>query len=194
MIHALVCPHLPSTLMMPALPDPPSLLFSQSLLLQVAMTTKKNFGVDERQARWATAHRTLHGLQTASVEDERPGVLAALTNAGGADAAEAAKRRAEIARWVMGILQSVQGIVTRTIVCCIAAFHSQNIVACGLILNIQSFKSLIIDGFCIVLSFLCPLHLQSARGHHSEGPCWECGEAEEHRHWHDSAVVHRVEQ
>lgn len=65
---------------------------------KATLTTKRNFGVDERQARWATAQRTLHGLQTASSVDEKPSVLAALTSVGGADAAQAAKRRAEIAR------------------------------------------------------------------------------------------------
>eukprot|EP00270_Netrium_digitus_P017108 TRINITY_DN622_c0_g1_i4.p1 TRINITY_DN622_c0_g1~~TRINITY_DN622_c0_g1_i4.p1 ORF type:complete len:954 (+),score=236.14 TRINITY_DN622_c0_g1_i4:188-3049(+) len=65
---------------------------------KVTMTTKPNFGADERQARWATAQRTLHGLQT--VQDEKPndGILNILTSTGASDAAEAARRRAEIAR------------------------------------------------------------------------------------------------
>lgn len=64
---------------------------------RVTFTKKANFGIEERQARWATAQRTLTGLDTPAV-DEGPSVLAVLTTAGGADAAEAARRRAEIAR------------------------------------------------------------------------------------------------
>eukprot|EP00475_Leptophrys_vorax_P045124 TRINITY_DN9284_c0_g1_i1.p1 TRINITY_DN9284_c0_g1~~TRINITY_DN9284_c0_g1_i1.p1 ORF type:complete len:1011 (-),score=140.54 TRINITY_DN9284_c0_g1_i1:297-3161(-) len=64
---------------------------------RVTFTKKANFGIEERQARWATAQRTLTGLETIAA-DETPSVLAVLGTAGGADAAEAARRRAEIAR------------------------------------------------------------------------------------------------
>jgi len=33
------------------------------LSLQTAFTTKKDYGREEREAQWATAQRTLHGLQ-----------------------------------------------------------------------------------------------------------------------------------
>ncbi|CAI5522424.1 unnamed protein product [Closterium sp. Naga37s-1] len=69
---------------------------------RVTFTKKANFGIEERQARWATAQRTLTGLQTVAA-DEAPTVLAVLGTAGGADAAEAARRRAEIARLREGL-------------------------------------------------------------------------------------------
>ncbi|CAI7806870.1 unnamed protein product [Closterium sp. NIES-54] len=69
---------------------------------RVTFTKKANFGIEERQARWATAQRTLTGLQTVA-GDEAPTVLAVLGTAGGADAAEAARRRAEIARLREGL-------------------------------------------------------------------------------------------
>lgn len=58
---------------------------------------KPNFGVEDRQKEWAAAQRTLHGLDPK--ETTAPGsVLPSLAAAGGADAATAAIRRAEIAR------------------------------------------------------------------------------------------------
>jgi len=61
---------------------------------KIAFTRKKDYGREEREAQWATAQRTLHGLQAPPVE-----LLAA---AGGyrelSEIAEQARRRAEVAR------------------------------------------------------------------------------------------------
>lgn len=69
-----------------------------NVVLQTAFTTKKDYGREEREAQWATAQRTLHGLQPPEVA----------ANAHFSDKssyrelseiAEQAKRRAEIARY-----------------------------------------------------------------------------------------------
>lgn len=58
---------------------------------QVAFTTKKDYGREEREARWAMAQRTLHGLHTLDLPDRSS--YKELT-----EMAEQAKRRAEVAR------------------------------------------------------------------------------------------------
>lgn len=68
---------------------------SVSLKKQTAFTTKQNYGIEEREAQWAHAQRTLHGLQnteTANVVPERGGYREL------SEIANQAKRRAEIAR------------------------------------------------------------------------------------------------
>lgn len=68
--------------------------------VQIAFTSKKDYGRGEREAQWATAQRTLHGLQTPEMGDHLGGV------GGGerssyrelSEIAEQAKRRAEVAR------------------------------------------------------------------------------------------------
>jgi H+-transporting ATPase len=62
---------------------------------RTAFTTKQNYGIEEREAQWAHAQRTLHGLQnteTANVVPERGGYREL------SEIANQAKRRAEIAR------------------------------------------------------------------------------------------------
>ncbi|KAL3683063.1 hypothetical protein R1sor_001085 [Riccia sorocarpa] len=60
---------------------------------RTALTTKKDFGKDDRQAQWATQQRTLHGLPT-TVSEERTGHEFKDVP----ELAGEAKRRAEIAR------------------------------------------------------------------------------------------------
>ncbi|KAK3123079.1 hypothetical protein QOZ80_8AG0623530 [Eleusine coracana subsp. coracana] len=62
---------------------------------KIAFTTKKDYGREEREAQWATAQRTLHGLQTpelAGMLNERSSYREL------SEIAEQAKRRAEVAR------------------------------------------------------------------------------------------------
>ncbi|KAG0470705.1 hypothetical protein HPP92_016820 [Vanilla planifolia] len=62
---------------------------------KTAFTTKKDYGREEREAQWATAQRTLHGLQppeTATILNDKS-VYRELS-----EIAEQAKRRAEVAR------------------------------------------------------------------------------------------------
>lgn len=63
---------------------------------QTAFTSKKDYGREEREAQWATAQRTLHGLQTAESTTN------IFPDKGGyrelSEIAEQAKRRAEVAR------------------------------------------------------------------------------------------------
>ncbi|XP_042399607.1 plasma membrane ATPase-like [Zingiber officinale] len=62
---------------------------------KTAFTTKKNYGREEREAQWAVAQRTLHGLQTpdsTNLFSDRSSFLEL------SEIAEQAKRRAEIAR------------------------------------------------------------------------------------------------
>ncbi|XVF74836.1 hypothetical protein PTKIN_Ptkin13bG0142800 [Pterospermum kingtungense] len=62
---------------------------------KTAFTTKKNYGKEEREAQWATAQRTLHGLQV-------PGAQEILNDKNSyrelSEIAEQAKKRAEVAR------------------------------------------------------------------------------------------------
>ncbi|GMJ11133.1 H(+)-ATPase 5 [Hibiscus trionum] len=62
---------------------------------KTAFTTKKDYGKEEREAQWAAAQRTLHGLQppeTSNVFNERSSYREL------SEIAEQAKRRAEVAR------------------------------------------------------------------------------------------------
>ncbi|KAF2309533.1 hypothetical protein GH714_003706 [Hevea brasiliensis] len=62
---------------------------------KTAFTTKKDYGKEEREAQWALAQRTLHGLQppeTASIFNEKNSYREL------SEIAEQAKRRAEVAR------------------------------------------------------------------------------------------------
>ncbi|KAK4431966.1 Plasma membrane ATPase 4 [Sesamum alatum] len=62
---------------------------------KIAFTTKKDYGKEEREAQWALAQRTLHGLQTpeaTNVFNEKSSYREL------SEIAEQAKRRAEIAR------------------------------------------------------------------------------------------------
>ncbi|KAF8102591.1 hypothetical protein N665_0198s0289 [Sinapis alba] len=62
---------------------------------KTAFTTKQKYGIEEREAQWALAQRTLHGLQnqeTANVFPEKGGYREL------SEIAEQAKRRAEISR------------------------------------------------------------------------------------------------
>ncbi|KHF98166.1 Plasma membrane ATPase 4 [Gossypium arboreum] len=62
---------------------------------KTAFTTKKDYGKEEREAQWAAAQRTLHGLQppeTTSIFNERSSYREL------SEIAEQAKRRAEVAR------------------------------------------------------------------------------------------------
>lgn len=71
-------------------------------LLQTAFTTKKDYGREEREAQWAMAQRTLHGLQppeTADLFNEKTGYREL------SEIAEQAKRRAEVARYLHFPLQ-----------------------------------------------------------------------------------------
>ncbi|KAH7853598.1 hypothetical protein Vadar_004553 [Vaccinium darrowii] len=62
---------------------------------KTAFTTKKDYGRGEREAQWALAQRTLHGLQSSDSQD-------VFNDKGGyrelSEIAEQAKRRAEVAR------------------------------------------------------------------------------------------------
>jgi H+-transporting ATPase len=68
--------------------------------VQTAFTTKENYGRGEREAQWATAQRTLHGLQAPESNSNT------LFNDKSSyrelsEIAEQAKRRAEIARYIL---------------------------------------------------------------------------------------------
>ncbi|KAI8570012.1 hypothetical protein RHMOL_Rhmol01G0000200 [Rhododendron molle] len=74
---------------------PGLLLVSAFLIAQLtAFTTKKDYGKEEREAQWALAQRTLHGLQPpeASIFNEKSSYREL------SEIAEQAKRRAEVAR------------------------------------------------------------------------------------------------
>ncbi|KAL6843241.1 hypothetical protein ACP4OV_026954 [Aristida adscensionis] len=59
---------------------------------KIAFTRKKDYGREEREAQWATAQRTLHGLQTPDILADRTSYREL------SEIAEQAKRRAEVAR------------------------------------------------------------------------------------------------
>lgn len=59
-------------------------------LMQTAFTTKKDYGRGEREAQWAVAQRTLHGLQVPEAHKNN--------HHEHSEIAEQAKRRAEAAR------------------------------------------------------------------------------------------------
>lgn len=72
-----------------------TIVLSLFFVLKTAFTTKQNYGIEEREAQWALAQRTLHGLQnqeTTNVFPEKGGYREL------SEIAEQAKRRAEIAR------------------------------------------------------------------------------------------------
>ncbi|XP_061964982.1 ATPase 8, plasma membrane-type-like [Populus nigra] len=60
---------------------------------KTAFTTKKDYGKGEREAQWATAQRTLHGLQSPETMKNDKASYRELS-----ELAEQAKRRAEVAR------------------------------------------------------------------------------------------------
>lgn len=63
--------------------------------VQTAFTTKKDYGREEREAQWAAAQRTLHGLQppeTSELFNDKNNFREL------SEIAEHAKRRAEVAR------------------------------------------------------------------------------------------------
>ncbi|CAK7323324.1 unnamed protein product [Dovyalis caffra] len=60
---------------------------------KTAFTTKKDYGKGEREAQWATAQRTLHGLQSPETMNNDKASYRELN-----ELAEQAKRRAEVAR------------------------------------------------------------------------------------------------
>lgn len=65
--------------------------------MQTAFTTKKDYGKEEREAQWAHAQRTLHGLQppeTSNIFIEKNSYREL------SEIAEQAKRRAEMARYI----------------------------------------------------------------------------------------------
>lgn len=59
--------------------------------MQTAFTTKKDYGRGEREAQWAVAQRTLHGLQSHETPKNNH-------HHEHSEIAEQAKRRAEAAR------------------------------------------------------------------------------------------------
>lgn len=66
------------------------------MTIQTAFTTKKGYGKGEREAQWASAQRSLHGLQP----PQTSGALNDKSNHGElTDIAQQAKRRAEVARY-----------------------------------------------------------------------------------------------
>ncbi|KAF5182879.1 Plasma membrane atpase, partial [Thalictrum thalictroides] len=62
---------------------------------KTAFTTKKDYGKEEREAQWALAQRTLHGLQPAETNNLFPEKSSYRELS---EIAEQAKRRAEVAR------------------------------------------------------------------------------------------------
>lgn len=65
--------------------------------VQTAFTRQKDFGKEAREAQWAHAQRTLHGLHPPESKDEaRMSSTSNMRELG--DMAEQAKRRAEIAK------------------------------------------------------------------------------------------------
>ena len=65
---------------------------------QTAFTSKKDFGKEEREAQWAHAQRTLHGLN--QPEEVSSNILNEKNNYRElSEIAEQAMKRAEIARW-----------------------------------------------------------------------------------------------
>ena len=63
--------------------------------MQIAFTNKKDYGKGEREAQWATAHRTLHGLNPPETDQ----ILKETNNYRElSELAEQARKRAEVAR------------------------------------------------------------------------------------------------
>ncbi|KAK9705832.1 hypothetical protein RND81_07G085500 [Saponaria officinalis] len=63
---------------------------------KTAFTTKKDFGIEEREAQWASAQRTLHGLQAPETSSDLFNDKNSYREL--SEIAEQAKRRAEVAR------------------------------------------------------------------------------------------------
>ncbi|KAF9614397.1 hypothetical protein IFM89_018542 [Coptis chinensis] len=78
---------------------------------KTAFTTKKDFGKEEREAQWALAQRTLHGLQ----HPETSSTLFNEKNGKDSEIAEQAKRRAEVARLreVLTLKAHVESVVKK---------------------------------------------------------------------------------
>lgn len=74
--------------------------WSFAITLQTAFTTKKDYGKEEREAQWAAAQRTLHGLQPPENSNLFPEKSSYRELS---EIAEQAKRRAEVARSVFTI-------------------------------------------------------------------------------------------
>ncbi|XP_057786945.1 plasma membrane ATPase 4 isoform X1 [Salvia miltiorrhiza] len=75
---------------------------------KTAFTTKKDYGKEEREAQWALAQRTLHGLQTPeanNIFNEKSSYREL------SEIAEQAKRRAEIARYKLNLVQCIIPLV-----------------------------------------------------------------------------------
>ena len=70
---------------------------SDRTITQTAFTTKKDYGKEEREAQWALAQRTLHGLQ--APESSAPLFNDKNSYRELSEIAEQAKRRAEVARY-----------------------------------------------------------------------------------------------
>lgn len=68
------------------------------MFIQTAFTTKKDYGKEEREAQWAAAQRTLHGLQPPENSNLFPEKSSYRELS---EIAEQAKRRAEVARFVL---------------------------------------------------------------------------------------------
>ncbi|PIA45704.1 hypothetical protein AQUCO_01600142v1 [Aquilegia coerulea] len=78
---------------------------------KTAFTTKKDFGREEREAQWAMAQRTLHGLQ----HPEASSTLFSGDNKNESEIADQAKRRAEVARLreVLTLKAHVESVVKK---------------------------------------------------------------------------------
>ena len=63
---------------------------------QTAFTNKKDYGRGEREARWAVAQRTVHGLQSSEAADTLMNEKSSYAEL--SEIAEQARKRAEIAR------------------------------------------------------------------------------------------------
>lgn len=71
------------------------LIFCIDLTTKTAFTTKRDYGRGEREAQWALAQRTLHGLhppETSELFNDKNNYREL------SEIAEQAKRRAEVAR------------------------------------------------------------------------------------------------
>ncbi|KAK3437370.1 hypothetical protein EUGRSUZ_C02035 [Eucalyptus grandis] len=70
-------------------------LILANFITQTAFTSKKDYGKEEREAQWATAQKTLHGLQppeSSNLFSDKSSYREL------SEIAEQAKRRAEVAR------------------------------------------------------------------------------------------------
>lgn len=95
------------------------LIFTLTYCTQTAFTTKKDYGRGEREAQWATAQRTLHGLQAPGAEEilNEKSSYRELS-----EIAEQAKKRAEVARYNM--IWSL--VIVNMFVVSLVLFHEMN--------------------------------------------------------------------